>query len=93
MAIVVVSEKGQLVLPAEIRKRHHIGKGTLVAIDDKDGRIVLRPLHDGPAKGARGLFKEGKSALKVLIEDRKFEACRSVRSSPATRNSSGSEMP
>ncbi len=44
MTTAIVSEKGQLTLPAAIRKKAHIQPGTRVEIDVRDGEIVLRPL-------------------------------------------------
>jgi AbrB family looped-hinge helix DNA binding protein len=74
MTIVTTTEKGQVVIPADIRKRHRISKGTKLAIFEKGGEIVLRPLLREPVKDARGFFKEGKSALRALVMDRKEEA-------------------
>ena len=74
MSIVTTTEKGQVVIPAQIRKRYHITKGTKVVILDKGGQIVLKPLLKEPVKQARGIFKKGASALKTLMEDRKEEA-------------------
>ena len=74
MSIVTATEKGQVVIPAQIRKRYHITKGTKVVILDKGGQIILKPLLKEPIKQARGIFKKGASALKTLMEDRKEEA-------------------
>ncbi len=74
MSIVRATIKGQVVIPAEIRRKYHITKGTKVIIIDKDGEIILKPLLKEPVKEARGRFKGGDSALKVLIEDRREEA-------------------
>ena len=71
MRIVHTSEKGQVVIPVEIRKKYHISKGTKVVIFEKDGEIILKPLLKESVKEARGVFKEGPSALKRLMEDRK----------------------
>ncbi|MFZ2197115.1 MAG: AbrB/MazE/SpoVT family DNA-binding domain-containing protein [Thermodesulfovibrionales bacterium] len=74
MTIVTTTEKGQVVIPADIRKRHHIAKGTKLAIFEKGNEIIIRPLLREPVKDARGFFKEGKSALQALMTDRKEEA-------------------
>jgi AbrB family looped-hinge helix DNA binding protein len=74
MSIVKTTEKGQVVIPAKIRKRYHITKGTKVIILDKDGQIIIKPLLKEPIKQARGFFKQGASALKALMEDRDEEA-------------------
>ncbi|MBI3754193.1 MAG: AbrB/MazE/SpoVT family DNA-binding domain-containing protein [Deltaproteobacteria bacterium] len=74
MTIVRTTLKGQVVIPAEIRKKYHISKGTRVIVLDKDGDIILKPLLKEPVKEARGRFRTGASALKALVEDRKEEA-------------------
>lgn len=74
MAIVKTAAKGQVVIPASIRKRYHIEKGTKVEVKEKEGEIILRPLLANPAENAKGMFKKGKSALKALIQDRAEEA-------------------
>jgi len=76
MTIITTTEKGQVVIPVAIRKRHHIDKGTKLAIFEKGNEIIIRPLLKEPVKAARGFFKEGKSALQSLINDRKEEARR-----------------
>ncbi len=74
MTVVKTTVKGQVVIPVEMRRKYHISKGTKVVIIDKDGEITLKPLLKNPVKEARGRFKQGPSALKILIEDRKEEA-------------------
>lgn len=74
MAIVKTTVKGQVVIPAPIRKKYHISKGTKVMVIDKEGEIILKPLFNEPIKEARGRFKGGTSALKVLLADRREEA-------------------
>jgi AbrB family looped-hinge helix DNA binding protein len=37
------SEKGQIVIPAEIRRRYGIRAGTRILVEDDGERIVLRP--------------------------------------------------
>jgi len=76
MTIITTTEKGQVVIPAEIRKRHHISKGTKFAVIEKGDEIILKPLFRNPVKDARGLYKGGKSALKALTIDRREEAKR-----------------
>jgi len=74
MSIVKTNEKGQVVIPAKIRKKYNITKGTKVIVLDRNDQIVLKPILKEPVKQARGIFKAGASALKILMEDRKKEA-------------------
>jgi len=39
----VVSERGQITLPAGIRKRLGIKPGGVLIVEDRDGELVLRP--------------------------------------------------
>lgn len=41
--IATVSSKGQVVIPAALRKKFQIKAGTHVAVDEKDGQITLTP--------------------------------------------------
>lgn len=38
-----MTSKGQVVIPAAIRRCLGIGKGTPMVVDEKDGAIILRP--------------------------------------------------
>ena len=70
MVIVKTTVKGQIVIPSELRKKYHISKGTRVKVMDRGGEIVIRPLMTNPIEEAKGIFKEGKSALKALLVSR-----------------------
>lgn len=70
MAIVKTTVKGQIVIPSELRKKYHISKGTRIKIMDRDGEIVIKPLMTNPVEEAKGIFKEGRSALEALLAGR-----------------------
>lgn len=74
MPVVTSTIKGQIVIPAEIRARFNIKKGTLVNIYDEGNRIIVEPLSNDPIKEGRGILKTGGKILKSLKEDRKKEA-------------------
>ncbi|MCH7765733.1 MAG: AbrB/MazE/SpoVT family DNA-binding domain-containing protein, partial [Acidobacteria bacterium] len=40
----VVTSKGQLVIPARLRRRFGIRKGTLVSFLEDNGRLVVQPV-------------------------------------------------
>jgi AbrB family looped-hinge helix DNA binding protein len=69
----VVTTKGQLVIPARLRKRFGIKKGTLVSFVEENGHIVMQPVTREFISGLRGSLKSGPSALDVLMEERKRE--------------------
>ncbi len=42
-ATAVVSSKGQIVIPARLRRRYRLQKGTTVVFQEEGGRLVLQP--------------------------------------------------
>ena len=58
------TSKGQLVIPAELRRKHKIEAGTKVRIlEDQFGRIVLQPITDEYIRRVRGMFAHGPDLL------------------------------
>ena len=74
MVIARTTIKGQILIPVEIRRKYHISKGSCLAIIDRNGEIVLKPLEKDPIVHAHGSFKKGPSALKILREERKKDS-------------------
>jgi AbrB family looped-hinge helix DNA binding protein len=71
--ISTVTTKGQLVIPAKLRRKYAIRKGTQVAFVEEENRLVLQPLTLEFVRSLRGSLKGEPSALKALVEDRKRE--------------------
>jgi len=69
----VVTVKGQVVIPAPLRRRLGIKKGTLVSFFEEKGHIVIQPVTKEFIRRLRGSLKGGPSALEHLIEERKRE--------------------
>jgi len=69
----VVTTKGQLVIPARLRRRFGIKKGTMVTFVEDDGRIIVQPVTREFTRGLRGSLKGEPSALAALLEERKRE--------------------
>ena len=67
----VVSAKGQLVIPARLRRRLGIRKGTMVSFREDHGRLILQPITAEFIRSLRGSLKGEPSALKFLLEERK----------------------
>lgn len=54
------TSKGQLVVPADIRRRHGITAGTKVKfLEDPFGRIVLQPITDEYIDRIMGVLADG----------------------------------
>ena len=78
MAIVKATVKGQVIIPAKLRKKYGITKGTRVSVSEgRDEQvIILRPLPEDPITASKGMLKGKTSILKALLKDRKEEAAR-----------------
>ena len=64
--------KGQIVIPAALRRKYHIQGGTRIRVYEEKGQIILQPLTRETIGKVRGLFK-GSGALKILREERERE--------------------
>lgn len=64
-----VTRRGQTVVPAPIRKRHHIEEGdSLVWLDEGDTIRVI-PIAGDPIRALRGIGR-GEGLLKELLAER-----------------------
>jgi AbrB family looped-hinge helix DNA binding protein len=69
-----ISSRGQMVLPAPVRKRLGLKKGMHVNISFAEGdgdRLIVQPLTPGLIKELRGSFGCAGAALDHLQEERK----------------------
>ena len=58
------TSKGQLVVPAELRRKHGISAGTRVKfLEDQFGRIVLQPITDEYVDRIMGVLADGPDLL------------------------------
>lgn len=69
MTIVRASSRGRVVIPAEIRRRLGLGKGTPFVVDEKDGTITLRPARQEYFDRLAGVLPRGPSLAKALAEE------------------------
>ena len=77
MTISRATVKGQVIIPARLRKKFNIKKGTRVAITEGKGNVILiKPLPDDPIESSRGILKGKTSMIKALIKERREEAKR-----------------
>lgn len=67
-----VSTKGQVVIPAELRKRHHLEPGAQVRIFEYGDLVCIAPVVKEPVEAAYGFLPEGgKPLTEELLEERK----------------------
>jgi len=61
--------KGQIVIPASLRRKYGIKTGTKIIVTDIGDAIVLKPVTEQYLRNLQGSLK-GKGGLKALIEER-----------------------
>jgi len=81
-----ISNKGWVVIPAELRKKYHLAPGAQVTIVDYGGVLsIVRALQD-PVRQGRGILKDLSPLTKDLIEERSKER---KREETRTKKSNG----
>jgi AbrB family looped-hinge helix DNA binding protein len=74
-----ISQKGWVVIPAELRKKYHLKPGDEIEMVDYGGVIALVPVLKDPIKQGYGILKEGPSLTQALLDERKQELEREQR--------------
>jgi len=72
----VISSKGQVVIPAELREKFDLAKGTPATWSEEKGRLVLTPLTEKQLDEIRGFLKPkagAQSMFDALFEERQRE--------------------
>jgi len=65
----VVSSKGQVVIPSELREQFGLGKGTPATWSEENGRLVLTPITPRRLDEIMGFLKPAPGEASM------FEAC------------------
>jgi AbrB family looped-hinge helix DNA binding protein len=74
MAIVTLSQKGWVVIPAELREKYHWKSGDKVKVVDYGGIVSLIPILENPEdEGAGALKLRGRPLLRGLKRLREKE--------------------
>jgi AbrB family looped-hinge helix DNA binding protein len=74
-----ISQKGWVVIPAELRRKYHLEPGAEVEIVDYGGVIALVPILKDPIRRGFGILKDGPSLTQALLDERKQELKREQR--------------
>jgi len=68
-----ISNKGWVVIPAELRKKYALEPGSEVTLVDYGGVLAIIPALKDPAKQAGGILKGGASLTKSLLAEHEKE--------------------
>lgn len=71
--LATVSSKGQLVIPAELRKKYRLKPGSRVAIDDRDGEIAIKVRPFDALLALRGKFAQYRLEQDLREQRRKWD--------------------
>ena len=77
-----MTSKGQVVIPARLRRKYGLKEGTRLNFIEEEGRFVVQPVTKEYISSFRGIFKSRpgeKSAVQELLEDRAAEHAREDR--------------
>lgn len=69
----IVTSKGQVVIPAKIRRKFGIQIGTKIQFAEENGEIIMIPITDETIDSNIGLFNSGGKLLKSLLEEKRKE--------------------
>ncbi len=72
----ILSEKGWIVIPQELRERYGLKKGDRVHIVDYGGVISIVPASEAPIRDSSGMLKGKTSLVKELVKSRRQDADR-----------------
>lgn len=78
----MMSPRGQLVIPAKIRKRMGLKGRTQISLIEEDDQLVLRPCTPESIAKMAGMLGTGGRATKMLLEERARDREREDRRQP-----------
>jgi AbrB family looped-hinge helix DNA binding protein len=70
MEIAYVTSKGQLVIPARLRRRYGIKPGTKVCFIERDNEILFQPVTKEYIRSVCGMLKSEISVTRELLKER-----------------------
>ncbi len=71
--VLKISQKGWVVIPAQLRKKYNLQPGDEVHVVDYGGVLSLIPASKDPIKQGRGNLRGEKSLTGALLAERKRE--------------------
>lgn len=76
MTVLTISQKGWVVIPAELRRKYDLRPGTAVQVVDYGGVLAIVPVLEDPIAEAAGMLRGASSLTERLVTDHRQEATR-----------------
>jgi AbrB family looped-hinge helix DNA binding protein len=76
MHTAIVSTKGWVVIPKDLRDKYGLDKGTRVQVVDYGEALALIPVPDDPVEALLGMLEHGPSLTADLMAERSLELSR-----------------
>ena len=73
---VTVSEKGWVVIPADLRKKYNLRPGTEISVVDYGGVLALVPAMAKPVRQAAGMLRGRTSMTRAVLTEHRAERAR-----------------
>ena len=70
METATVTSKGQLVVPAQIRRRYGIKPGTKICFIEHDHEIIFQPVTNEYIRSVHGMLQSETSVTQELLHER-----------------------
>ncbi len=70
MEVAYVTSKGQLVIPAKLRRKYGIKPGTKVCFIEDDRQIIFQPVTKEYIRSVSGMLKSETSVTEELLKER-----------------------
>ena len=70
METAYVTSKGQLVVPARLRRKYGIKQGTKICFIERDQEIIFQPVTKDYIRSVCGMLKTDTSMTQALLEER-----------------------
>jgi len=74
-----LSQKGWVVIPAELREKYGLKPGADLQVVDYGGVLAIIPAFKDPIKEGAGMLKHGGSLTKAIIEEHRKDRQRESR--------------
>jgi len=73
MYTVTATEKGQIVIPAKLRKKLRIKRGTKLRLQEDGMRFIVSPATEEYIDSLEGVLNSGKKLTEMLVKERRAD--------------------